>query len=271
MRNFTQEALIDELDNVDWSQYYAARDPTQCWQMMYQYHCHILDKICPEKEFKEVKRKSEWISAELFELMVKRDNLFRDAKKSKDPDKWSEAKEFRNTVNESCKRAKEVYIKCKLNEFEGNPRKFWELLKPLCTSEGKKDDETIKLDGCTSVSETADAFNDFFLNIGVKLGSEIAKLNSDEKEELNKHYDCKINKATKEGIIFKFRRTNSIELELLVKDIKIHKASGVEGISSYLLKMCLRNTLEQLSYLLNLIIERQYSAYVEKGYCYTNF
>lgn len=49
---------------------------------------------------------------------------------------------------------------------------------------------------------------------------------------------------------FKFRETNTLELLQLENRMQVDKASGVKGISSYLLKLCLRSTLDQLEYLM---------------------
>lgn len=67
------------------------------------------------------KKKSDWMGADLFELMNRRDSLFAQAKGSNDPDRWAEAREFRNMVNDQCKYAKNDYIKDRLKRNEGNP------------------------------------------------------------------------------------------------------------------------------------------------------
>lgn len=180
--------------------------------------------------------------------MVKRDSLFRKAKKSKDPIKWSEAKEFRNLVNDTCKKAKGEYIKNKLIELEGEHRKFWQTLKPLYCNDEKQNNEIVKLEGCIGAKEVAEAFNNFFLNIGVNFRSKIKILDMDENTKLENHcnkpeMDDTRNTQVENRPRFKFRKTSTLEMDYLVKNIKIHKASGVEGISSYLLKLCLQTPL----------------------------
>lgn len=78
---------------------------------MYQYFLDVLDKLCPEKTFKEVRSRNDWISSPLFEIMLLGDQMFREAKAKKDSDKLTEARQLRNTVNEAYKYAKGDFIK----------------------------------------------------------------------------------------------------------------------------------------------------------------
>lgn len=54
--------------------------------------------------------------------------------------------------------------------------------------------------------------------------------------------------------IFKFRQTNSLEVQELVKGIKVHKACEIPRISSYLLKLCFKQIIPQIVHMINLSI-----------------
>lgn len=124
----------------------------------------------------------------------------------------------------------------------------------------------IDLNGCTANEKVANTFNAFFLTIGENLKKKIEPLNPSEGIDLNN----RINNCTNTNVgnhnltgqqgdthlksRFRFRKTNTLELMHLVNKIQVHKASGVERISSYLLKLCFKSTLEQLAFLINLII-----------------
>lgn len=126
---------------------------------MYNNILRVLDELCPMREQVNVKRKAEWISAELLELMKARDVMFKRARKTKNVDDWSEAKSYRNRVNDACSRAKNEFIKARLQEDEGNPQKFWEHLSPLMGKGGKTKSDTFELDEQKNDGETADIFN----------------------------------------------------------------------------------------------------------------
>lgn len=180
-KNLKYEKLEEELQNQNWEDFYQTTDPTKCWNIMYSLFLNVLDNLCPEKTFKEVRKRSEWITLYLFEIMIRRDALFKEAKSKKDNDKWAEAKQFRNTVNEACKNAKSDFIKKSLDEEKSDPRKFWNRLKPLCSTKSKGEIENIELRGCDTKQEVANAFNTFFLSIGEELKNKITPLNAMEK------------------------------------------------------------------------------------------
>lgn len=57
------------MENIDWSEFYESYNPDVCWESVY-------DKLCPEKTYINVRKKSEWLTAELFELMRERERKF---------------------------------------------------------------------------------------------------------------------------------------------------------------------------------------------------
>lgn len=119
-----EDELKKELNQINWEDYYKLDDPTECWEFIYNRILKILDKLCPEKTFNNVKKMKEWPNAEIFERMHDRDRKYKEARKSKEPDDWTLARQSRNIVNEMCKRAKEEYVKCKLEEDKGDPKNF---------------------------------------------------------------------------------------------------------------------------------------------------
>lgn len=228
LKNLVLEDLEEQLQSVDCSDFYSCNDPMLCWEIMYSHYLEVLDKQCPEKTFKEVKKRNDWVTSQLFELMQRRDHLFKEAKNKKDKDMWIEARQFRNTVNDTCKYAKGDYIKQTLNNERGNPHKFWEKLKPLYDTKSTEKNPTISLEGCSSNEQVANTFNSFFLSVGDKLKNKINPLSDTDRQTLNSmesKLPCKDNESQAVPR-FQFRKTNTLELEQLVKKIQVHKASG---------------------------------------------
>lgn len=166
IKNLVVSDLEELLQLMDWNEFYNTTDPNRCWEIMYLNFLESVDTLCPGKTFNEVKKRSEWVTSQLFELMIKRDHLFKEAKNY---DKWSEARQFRNTVNEACKYAKGDFIKQTLDREQGNPRTFWEKLKPLYDTKSVEKNVSVELDGCTSNEQVMDTFNSFFLTVGENL------------------------------------------------------------------------------------------------------
>lgn len=114
--------LETELKNQDWDSFYKLEDVDKCWEEMYNTYIRVLDKLCPIVEYVNVKKRQEWISSHLFEMMKRLDHLFRTANATGDKNDIIRAMEQRNLTNEACSYAKNDYIKNKLKEDEGTPK-----------------------------------------------------------------------------------------------------------------------------------------------------
>lgn len=247
------EDLHKQLKMEDWSKFYLESDVNLAWLEMYRIYSAVLDRLCPMVEYINVRRKQLWITSNLFELMKRRDYCFKLAKKTGRKEDWAEAKKQRNITNDACCKAKGEYIKGKLNEDSGNPKKFWGHLKPLVKQE-KQEKIHIELDGSSTENTIPDMFNKFFSSVGTNLKSKIEPLSKTEEALLKRN---EVVSPDNEKPRFKFRKTNTIEVESVVKKLHNHKASGIPNISSFLFKECLKATLDQTAYLINLSIETE--------------
>lgn len=184
MKNYSYDDILNELQQADWTRFWTSMDISEAWYLMYNTYLEVLDKLCPEVTHENVPKKSEWLTAAIFELMRTRDRLFRKAKVTKSDDDWDEAKGVRNSTNETCKNAKNEYVKSKLIQDEGNPKKFWGHLKPLLNEGNSKNDKSmIELEG-HSHNNVPDVFNEYFAGIGIKLSKQIRDLNPSEHAQL---------------------------------------------------------------------------------------
>lgn len=80
---------------------------------------------------------------------------------------------------------------------------------------------------------------------------ELTKLTSNEQHEGNGDQVAQLHRRES---TLKFRRTNSLEIEELIKRIKINKSSGIAKINMYLLKLCFKFTIPQVVHMINLSI-----------------
>lgn len=248
--NFNEQLLKDKLSEIDWTVYYEIKEPEDCWEFIYTKLLQVFDEICPEKSHTNIRKKSERLTADLFALMRERERKYKIARRLNTVESWQEAKQYQNFANEACKLAKNSYVKNKLKETAGNTRKFWEILKPLI---GKNDDDkqiNIDLADIGNNPNAASAFNQFFVNVGESLQRDIPELNDQEKIKLDELRDEYIRQTPEEeGTIplFSFRPIVDLEIERIVKKIEIHKSSGIDRLPSYLIKLCFRILIQQIT------------------------
>lgn len=257
LKHFDEEFFKEKLLELDWSSLYDSGNPVEGWDMMIRSIRTILNRYYLLKIYKDVQVKAKWITSELFELMRHRDKLDKKAKLLKTPELWLEGKLFRNSVFDMCKKAKRDFIQSNKLNSQSNPRKFgveigkiWDNAQDETRSEiGLIDraDGTLK-DGFT----VGNIFNELFSKVGTTLQKNIKTLNDDESKQLN---DILLsNQGSSEARnqrSFMFQQITSRELERLTNKIKSHKNSGIENISTYLLKISFKILLPQLLHIFN--------------------
>lgn len=85
IKNLVESELDELLQSLDWSEFYNSTDSNECWKIMYLNFLEVLDTLCQEKTYKDVKKTNEWVTSQLFEVMLRRDHLvlFKEAKSKK--------------------------------------------------------------------------------------------------------------------------------------------------------------------------------------------
>lgn len=266
-KNLNEQTLKGKLQEVNWAEYYELTELEKCWNFLYKKLIEIFDDICPEVTYNNVKKKNEWMTADIFALMRERENKFKIARQVNTEESWLDARKSRNVCNSACKEAKNNIVKAKLSETAGNTRKFWESLKPLISEDNSGEDNRIELSNLNGEPDEASAFNKYFTGIGISLQRDIPELTEPEKAKLvkvelpqqssgkhGKRTAKDRNSTTKPK--FKFRRILDIEIENIVKKIEIHKSSGIPRLSSYLIKLSFRIIIQQLTHLMNMIVDK---------------
>lgn len=209
--------------------------------------------------------KSEWITHDIFEFMIRRDDAYSKARLTKlDPD-WTLAHALRKKVNSLCKNAKNEFTKNNLEKNRLNPRKFWQELKALWGSNKSratknitlKDDihnsNTLHQSSDPSKTEITDPapsrLNQFFTSVATNIQDTISPLTTAEKLGLSNSVTS-VNPPITEQ--FSFLDVGYEQLKLLIKKIEIHKSSGLPGISSWLFKTTMKILIPQFCFLYNL-------------------
>ena len=131
MKQFNQEAFLEDLSKVPFSTAYVFDDPDDvywCWEKLYN---QILDDHAPIISFKKSKTPgSQFIIIDIRKVMRQRDRLKRKFNKSRSPDDWENYRKIRNKVVSMRRKAvKERFTKL-CEETHGNQRKFWSTISP---------------------------------------------------------------------------------------------------------------------------------------------
>ena len=219
-------------------------DPEKMWDIMEDILLDKVNKHCPYKNVKIKEDTPQWITKEILSELRHKDYLYNRAKMSKDDNDWEFFKRKKNEVKKLLALAKENFVKEKLDELEGNPRKFWRTINSIsglgknknsckCTKVKNNEGETLEN------LEAATFLNEFYVNVGPSLVQKHNRKWDEEKSQI------------KTSTSFNFSWVPEAEIKRLVKDICITKSSAMEEINSRLLKDAFEVLTFELAYIYN--------------------
>ena len=170
---------------IDWNNLLLLDNPDTIWNNLYDRLLIIVKDICPFRKSKYNKSRHPWITQKLLELANDRDCQMALAKKKRLVEVVLRAKSLRNEAKAAFKRAKEDYIKSRLEEHKDNPKKFWqEMANVIPSAQGVSNNIILyNTDGSVlSKDNTPNYVNDYFSSIGQKLADEIVDLSNAQQQ-----------------------------------------------------------------------------------------
>ena len=177
-----------------------------------------------------------WFTSELQEITKTKNlylKLYRLFQKSEDKEKYKIAKNKQTHLKKKCKR--EYYTK-RINEYIGDPRKMWSILKDVINHNYHEDTVPDILNG-----NTANRFNKYFATVGIEV-----------QKKLNIVFaPFKLNHKG----IFQFHPETSEKIEQLIQRIKPNVATGIDELPAKLIKEAAPVIMEDLKNIVNLSYE----------------
>ena len=189
-------------------------------------------------------------------LMRVRDSYKKMAVKNNSQIYWEKFKETRNKVNSELTKAKTAFF---CNKFENcaqskDMKHSWKLINILLGKNKKSNNiSQLKRDDVVISDDTlkAEAFNDFFVNIGVNLANEMEHdspcTNFSDDENYHSNYYSNIN--------FKFSEISMDDIICQLRNLKISKSTGIDNIPAIALKLSAEVIGPSLTWIYNLSIK----------------
>ena len=157
---------------------------------------------------------------------------------------WDVYKTSRNLVNIALRHAKAEYYRNKIAQQNNNPKEAWKTINDLL---GRSSNETIvnelKINDSkiTSNEEIANAFNEYFTNIGPSLANSI--------DESNTSFKTFVKSA--ESKMDRFKLVSVGKVVKLLKGLSNCKAAGLDKISGKILKVAANTIAPSLTHIFN--------------------
>ena len=230
--------IFDDVDDCVWFQNKVVID--------------ILDEHAPIKK-KHIKTKqAPFMNGELRKAINVKAMLHRKYLKYIGNKQWEAFKKQRNLVTKMKKRSLKVYFekKCE-NVKNGDPKQFWQIIKPFVSDKNEKGNGNIMLMENESVinspERVCNIFNEYFTNATDSIAIE-STLEPEEKLEdiidmYKEHEKVKIqtimsNHVEKENNCFTLKPVSPEYICKKMKGLQSNKATGYDGLPSRILKLC---------------------------------
>ena len=220
-------------------------DPNIAWHEWKEIFLHIADHHAPLPSRNIKSEYKPWLSNEIKNLSYRRDYLKKKTVSLNSPAYDESYKKCRNQVNRLIK---DVKTKCyKINlQNNTNSKNSWKIINELLNKKSKTttiNEKTINHNKVTGDENIANEFNNFFCRIWSELAEDIPQ---NDRGPL-----CYVTPGTN---VFKFKIITNADLVYTLKEMKASKASGLDKVSSKLLRAAGNSLHESLLVIFNLIL-----------------
>ena len=245
IKKFDAQKFVDDLSQQHWENvYFFAETPNAKWEIWKKLFLEVLDKHAPVQHKKIRTRQIPWITSSIKELMNKRDKLKRKAIITNLENDWLIYKKTRNKVNIELRNSKKDYYSTKIAGDRSNPKEAWKTINNLLGRQSKSTTvNELKLNesSLTNPKDIAEGFNDYFSNIGTNLASKIGTSNC--------NFETYVEKAKSEFTAFQPVTVNLVYQ--LLSGLSAKKATGVDKISSKIIKIASPSISDSLTHIFN--------------------
>ena len=244
-KNYSFEALEKLIrQDVRWHEFWRHDiSVDELWDTMYCIFLDVLDVLCPFVNRYVETNAPGWVTKEVRMAIKEKNSLYNAARRSGAKEDWVLFRQKKKSMSKLIVDTKCKVMKNKLDENKGNPKKFWRQINSEILGKGDKGGMTVLKDhkGLHMTGVPAAEFaNKYFAEMGKSDTS-----NPTSWTEAAMNMDHKDNDMS-------FMFVELLEVHQLIQGIDIYKASGIEGITSKLLKDCLLICEFELSYLFNM-------------------
>ena len=248
-RNYNKERLREALQDMDWADLHTILDPDDAWDFIVSRFLPIIDQMCPVRKFQIKNYRPDWITPELIEQIKDRDYFYNKAKLTKEEDDWNIAKHLRNVTNANIRQAKRDYILDELQENKSDYKKFWKTIRSVIPSGKETNQRDILLmhdRRKLQREKVAQYVNEYFINIG--------NMGKDPKQVQEVETQTGLDGSSVEEDPWSFAELTETEVLRVIKNINISKSSGLNNISSFVVKEVFSILKKQITLLFNTTI-----------------
>ena len=213
----------------------------------------ILDRLAPVKKFQIQTKYAPWVSEETKVKIKQRDEAQELACMTRSMEDWAVYKMKRNEVTSLLKKEKLSWQKFKLNECEESQDtgKLWKNMLGWLNWSSSSSPTKLLCEGqiVSAPSKLANIQNQYYINKVKKIREELPQPRIDPLATLRKRMQ---GRATS---VFTFSPVDPDQVEKIISNLKNSKASGIDELDTYILKLVKKEVVPAVCHILNLSIQ----------------
>ena len=236
-KNFHNEEFQEEINRIDWSSLFQNQSVNVQIRLFLDKVNDILNVMAPIRKLTKREQKlkiNPWITTGLLKSMRDRDKLYKQFTKESDQvkknDIFSIFKKKRNLIIALLRRSKSNYYASFFNEHKNNAKKTWEGIRTIVKVSKKNHISPTKLvynnTTFTEKDKMAEAYNNFFVNIGNKIDEKIPQGPN--------NFSTYLKNSVQNSIFLSF--VDDSEVSSMLKALNSSKSCGPSSVSTNLLK-----------------------------------
>ena len=230
-----QNDIIDAIMRSAFSQHMQNEDLNKAFDTWINVIKNVSDIHAPWKEFKRTNEIQHipWYTKELEEIKEQKNRSLQLYRLYRNPEDYEIYKRMKNIQTHLTRTLKRAYYKEKIENFEGDSRKIWQILKDVTNKNYR---EEVLPDNPNK--KTANKFNIFFAKVGKQVQEKL-KIKIDMPD------------LTKSGN-FRFENETYEKVDALIKRIRPDVATGCDEISARLLHAARPSIITNIKDMVNL-------------------
>ena len=188
--------------------------------------------------------KPNWLTNDIVQLMRRRDKMYKEARRKKDPTLWRKATFLRNRVEMVIKNHKRDKIRNELEQNKNNPKKIWENINSLLGNKNNTSIQRLNSESGDTIYEGCDLaehINNFFAKVGPTLADDIINSYGVNPEKVQFQGPFNINSDNITN-----REITTIELENLLKKVNVNKSSAIPDIKAQVMVHAFSHQIERV-------------------------
>jgi hypothetical protein len=249
--------LEDKLVHTNWNLYDDDIKTKSDFEEKYTNFTDMLNQIYNDcipivtKKTKAIRdNKKPWITSALIVSARKKNKLYAKWMQSKNETDLSNYKTYKNKFIKILRSSQKLYYSDRFQKLEGDIKGTWHLLKDIMNNNNNPNMiNELRVNGVktTDLNQVANAFNDFFINIGPNLAKKIDDADGSYRDYLT----LTTSTSTSPGGSFFLQPTSTEEITDIVHNLKSNKASGPDGLAPKVLKHIIPCLVAPLTLLFN--------------------